>query len=296
MSVTLLSDVQDQVQKFWAPLFKDELLETAPLPALVNKEYEGVIKRGGDTAYVSMIRRPDAQRKTIGVDADSFSSTKLETERVGIVADQRITAAVELEDMVDIQSQIGAPEGQSKLRQVLVEASMIELNKYLYSLVSPSPSSPDHILSGSTTFDQAKLLEVRALASAAKWPSAGGWWLLLDPVYFNHILNAQTLVSSDFVGDDRPVVGGRVATTRFGFNILEDNSEGILQLSPTNAGQRCGLAFHPDFLYLVMGEPNFKLSDLHSNKRHGYLLSVDMWVGAKIGIEGALKHISIYNV
>jgi hypothetical protein len=47
-------------------------------------------------------------------------------------------------------------------------------------------------------------------------------------------------------------------------------------------------------MYLVMQEmPTFKLSDLHSNKQHGYLLSVRLIVGAKLGIDGDVKHITV---
>lgn len=294
MSATLVADVNEQAQKFWAPILKDELMETNVLPTLVNKDYQGELKQGGDTVYVSMINRPLAERKTIGAGADSFASEKLVTQRVGIIADQRITASFELEDLIDLQTQLGNPDGQSKIRQVLLEAMSIELNNYVYGLVAPSASAPDHILSGVSTFDATQLLAVRALASQAKWMRDGGWWTLLDPVYMNNILAAQTMTSSDYV-PDQAVVGGQVVNKRFGFNIVEDNSAGLLAQSPTAAGSKVGLSFHPDFLYLCMGQPQFKVSDLHPNHQHGYLISVDMWCGAKLGLEGNVKHILTYN-
>lgn len=290
MSMTLVTDLENQVQKFWAPLVQDQLKEDTLLPSLVNKEYEGVIKRGGDTAYVSMINRPTAERKTKGAGAESFNSQQLETSRVGIVADQRISAAFEIEDLVDLQSQLS--QDNPKMRQALFEALEINLNSYLYSLVAPSTSAPDHTLTSVTDFNATQLLAVRKLAAQAKWAKTPGWYCLLDPSYMTDVLNAQTLTSSDYV-PDAPVVGGQMARQRFGFNILEDNSAGLVALG--TSGADAGLAFHPDFMYLVMGEPQVKISDLHSQKKFGYLLSVDMWVGAKLGLEGSLKHISIIN-
>jgi len=38
-----------------------------------------------------------------------------------------------------------------------------------------------------------------------------------------------------------------------------------------------------------------KLSDLHSQKKFGVLMSVDIIFGAKLGIEGNKKHIKVYN-
>lgn len=294
MSATLVNEVSEQAQKFWAPVLKDELKEASIVASIVNKEYQGEIKRGGDTAYVSMIQRPSAERKTIGAGADTFSSQKMVTQRVGIVADQRITASFELEDLIDLQTQLGNPDGQSKIRQVLLESLQINLNDYLYSLVAPSTATPDHTLTGVTNFDATQLNIVRKLASQAKWMRQGGWYLLADPSYMSDMLNSSVLTSADFTGGaDRPVIGGQMAVNRFGFSILEDNSAGLAGLGTT--GEDCALAFHPDFLYLVMGDPQIKVSDLHSNKQHGYLVSVDMWCGAKLGIEGDVKHISIIN-
>lgn len=291
MSASELAAVQNQVQKFWAPMFMGELLETAPLPALVNKDYQGDLKRQGDTVRVSQINRPAAQIKD---QSDStFASSLMSTSYVDIVADKRITAAFELSDLIDIQSQLG--NEQSAIRQTLVESAMIELNKYLYGLVAPSTSSPDHSIASVSDFNAAQLLACRALAAQAKWRKEGGWWALLSPSYMNDVLTAATLTSQDYVGD-RPVVAGQVASQRFGFNILEDNSEGALLMSPAAAGTDVGLLFHPDFMHLVIQrEPTFQVSSLHSNKQHGYLVSVDMIVGAKLGVDGNLKHIKVYN-
>ena len=116
--------------------------------------------------------------------------------------------------------------------------------------------------------------------------------MLLDPAYYSDNLNAQTLTSSDFV-PDAPVVSGQIARQRYGFNILEDNSAGIGTLAASGTEDVC-LAFHPDFMLLVMQkEPTFKVSDLHSNKQFGFVISVDMVFGAKLGIDGAKKHITV---
>lgn len=299
MGATLVSDVSNQVQKFWSPLFKDELIESTLLASLVNKEYQGDIKREGDTVYVSQINRPTAQRKTVGSGHESFSTEKMSTSRVAIVADQVISAAYEFDDLVDLQSQIGAQD--SKIRKALLEAVEIELNNYLYSKVSPSTASPDHLIDGVTDFNASQLNSVRKLASQAKWAKEGGWWLLCDPQYQSDLLNAQTLTSMDYGANDAPVIGGQMANRRFGFNILEDNSAGLISAmqrldGTSTATEDAALAFHPDFMYMVMQEqPEFKVADLASNKQFGYLIVVKMVVGAVLGIDGANKHIVVYN-
>ena len=291
MATTQVADVSAQVQEFWSPIFQDELLESTLLPALVNKDYQGDIRQGGDTVKVSLIDRPTAERKTIGAGADTFNPAKMSTQQVEIIADQRITASFEFSDLVMLQSQIG--DQDSNIRKVLMEAIDIELNNYLYGLVAPSASAPDHTVTGVTDFNASQVNNLRKLASQAKWRK-DGWWLLADPSYMSDMLNDSTLSSIDFGAQDVPVIGGQMARQRFGFNILEDNSAGLLTLSASS--EDAALAFHPDFMGLVMQkEPNFKVSDLHANKQHGFVISVDMIVGAKLLNEGAVKHISVVD-
>lgn len=295
MTTTLISDVNNQIQTFWSPDFMDALKENTILPSLVNKAYQGQIKQQGDRVRVSQVNRPTAARKATGSGHETFSTTKLSTSYVDIVADQTISAAYEFDDLVELQSQIGAQD--SKIRQGLMEALEIEINKYLYSLVAPSTSAPDHSIAGVTDFNASALNTVRKLAAQARWKKDGGWWLLADPSYMTDLLNAATLTSSDYTGGEAPVIGGQMARQRFGFNILEDNSLGTyVKPSFVTGTEDIALAFHPDFLHLVMQqEPEYKVSDLHSNKQFGYVISVKLVLGAKLGISGDVKHVVTYN-
>lgn len=294
MAQTDLGQVQDQIQKFWAPMFMKELREQHLIGSLINKEYQGEIKKLGDTVRVSQINAPVGQLKTAGVDADSFDSQLLTTQYVDVKADKRAVAAFEFEDLVDLQSQIGAES--SAIREALLFAVMQQMNNYIYSQVAPSTSAPDHVINGVSDFNAAQLASCRLLAAQAKWMKQKGWWALLSPSYYSDILNAQTLISGDYVGAETPVINGQVVRERYGFSLLEDNSEGILQLSPADAGTDCALLFHPDFMHLVMQtQPTFKVSDLHSNKQFGYVISCDLVFGAKQGIDGNKKAIQVYN-
>jgi hypothetical protein len=296
MTTTFVADVANQVQKFWSPIFQSKMKEETILPSLVSKQYEGSIAQQGDTVYVSAVDRPTAVRKTVGTgDYDSYSSQKLSTTRVSVAADTIIEAGYVIENLAMLQSQIGAQD--SAIRQGLFEALEIELNNYLYSKVAPSTSSPDHSIASVTDFNATQLGSVRVLASQAKW-GQNQRWLLADPVYFQDLLNATTLTSGDYAANDAPVIGGKFVLQRFGFNIVEDNSAGLLAgVSASGvATQDCALAMIPDWLLFVMQQGvTFKLSDLHSQSKRGFLLTAEMLVGASLGIEGANKHIEIYN-
>ncbi len=107
-----------------------------------------------------------------------------------------------------------------------------------------------------------------------------------------NLLDDSTIVSSDFT-TDRPVVGGSMMVPRYGWNIVEEDSDA--QLDKLNGGaEGVGLAFHEDFLLLAMQtDPQFKVSDLHSNKQFGFVISVDFVVGSSLGVDGDLRHIVV---
>jgi hypothetical protein len=161
-----------------------------------------------------------------------------------------------------------------------------QINTYLYSLVNPSTSAPDHLVSGVTDLNAAQISALRVLAGQAKWPKNKPWYALLDPQYYADVMDDTTLSSSLYGATDAAMVAGQLTLQRFGFSMLEDNSRSA----------DYGLFFHPDFLHMVsQTEVQVKVSDLHSQKKFGYLLSVDLIFGAALGINGNVKHIKVYN-
>ena len=284
MTVSGLTEVTNQIQKYWSPMFTKQLRASLMLGALVDKKYEGAIARQGDTVRVSQVNAAAGQLLTIGTDADSFSSEAISTSYVDLVADKRAVASYTFQDLVQLQSQLGQdnPEVMESLKYGLAA----QINTYLYSLVSPSTSSPDHSIAGVTDFNASQLAAARVLAAQAKWPKDGQWYALLDPQYFGDLMNATTLVSSDYGAADAPTINGNIALKRFGFNIFEDDSRSA----------DYGLLFHPSFMHMVsQTEVQVKISDLHPLGQFGVKLSVDLVFGAKLGINGNVKHIKVYN-
>jgi hypothetical protein len=282
MTATNLNDVQYQIQKYWSPLFTKELREKLLLGSLVNKSYQGAIARQGDTVRVSQINAPTGQLLTVGVDADSFASEAVSSSYLDIKCDKRAVASYEFMDLVELQSQISRENSEvmASLRYALDK----QINDYLYSLVAPSTSAPDHDVGSVTDFNASQLGAVRVLAAQAKWSMEPGWYGLLSPQYYQDQLNATTLVSSDYGAADAPTVGGMFGLKRFGFNLIEDNSR----------NGDYGLFLHPDFMHMVMQqEAQIKISDMHAQKKFGIVMSVDIVFGAKLGINGAVKHIKV---
>lgn len=284
MATTNLADVADQIQKYWSPIFTKQLRENLLLGSFVDKTYDGQITAQGDTVYVSQVNAPTGQLLTVGTDADTFESEAVSTTRVAIQANKRAVASYEFQDLVSLQSQIS--QSNPAVMDSLNYAMNKKINDYLYSLVSPSTSSPDHSISGVTDFNASQLAACRLLAAQAKWPEDDKWVAFLDPQYYSDLMNASTMTSADYVGADLPVVGGKIRQKRFGFAIVEDNSRSA----------DYGLLAHPSFMHMVMQtSASVKISDLHSNKRFGLVMSVDIVFGAALGINSGSKHIKVYN-
>ena len=296
MTVTDTTAVANQIQTFWSDMFMQEFRETHLLPTLVNKEYEGQISsEGGNTVRVSQIVAATGENRTVGVDADSFSSEDLVTKYVDIIANKRAVASFKFNDLAWLQSQIGKKD--SEVRSALLHGVGAQINNYLYSLVVPSESAPDHLIPSITDMNATQLSAVRVLAGQAKWMRNKPWYGLLDPSFYGDVMDDTTLSSSDHT-DDKPMVGGQIAQPRYGFNLLEDNTDGLISHLPTGTAAAAdkSIFFHPDFLHLVMQtQPRFKVSDLHANEKFGFVISVDVVYGGKMGIDGDEKVIQVYN-
>lgn len=285
MANTDLDNVQSAIQTFWSPLFMDELRQTNLLFNLVNRDYTGDLREMGDTVKVNQINAPTGQRLTIdgaGV-GRTFTPEAMSLSSVSVTADQRLVASFDFHDLVAIQSMID-PLGSraAETRAAMVQAISNQLNTYLYSLVAPTTTIPSI-----TTMTAATVALARETAAIAKWNYAKPWYALLAPQYYSDLLVDTTFTSADFVNGDTPVISGQIGLRRYGFNIFEDNT----QTAGATAG---GLFFHPDFLYMVSQyEPRFKISDKHAQHEFAYVMSVDWVIGAKLGIQGAAKHIKV---
>jgi hypothetical protein len=290
MAITELADVNEQIKKYWSDLFMPELRESNPLLSLVDKTYDGEIRRQGDTVYVSQVVKATGETKTIGAAGDNeFTPEKLQTRRIGIQANRRFVASFEFEDLVELQSQITAE--RSEIRESLLDGMNTQINNYLYSLVAPVAAQA---LTGVATMSAATLKQIRVIAGKQKWFKTPAWYGLLSPDYYGDVMDEVKMTSTDFV-NEQPLIGGEIATRRYGFFLIEDNSDGLASLSPT-AGNPSAIFFHPAYCHMVTQmEARFKVSDLHSNNKFGYVISVDMIGGASLGIEGDKLHVSVVN-
>jgi len=280
-----LGDNASQVVKYWSQRATTQLREKLLMGGLVNKDYQGEIKAQGDTVKIYSVAAPTATVNTIGTsNSNVFAGSAISSTSVDLVVNEIATAAFEFSSENEMMSILNSKN--SECMSSLVFAVEKAINSHLYSVMVPSIASPDHTIGSVATFDAAAFLNVRLLASTAKWDTSKPWYALLDPLYYGHQLALTTNTSQDFVAD-RPVVSGLIGAPRYGFTMYEDNSQ-----APATAGQ--GYFFHPDAVNFAMASSlEVKMSDLHPTGKHGIMLSVSCIYGAALGIAGAKKCIKV---
>ena len=280
MALTTTVDVANEMEKYWGPLTFDQLVQDNALIGLVNTQYEGSIGNAGDTVYISVVSPFTASQQTIGVDADTFESQKIVTTRTSLVCDQVFSASIEVSDFAQLQS-IVKPGSDSRFRDLMTRAIADKMNSWLYSKVKAAND-----LSSKTSFTSAELRDARVFAGQKKWPKDGNWYGLLDPTYWGDCLVDSVLSSAEKV-NDMPISTNVQYRNLLGFRCAEENS-----LSADHA-----LFFHRDWLYLAIQQrPTFKVSDLHAQKKRGFLVSCDVVAGAvKNAYAGDDLHFKVVN-
>lgn len=282
MSATLVQELNEQTKKYWSPLSRDELKERSVAVNIFNREYEGEIKQGGDSVKINQWVLGEANQKTVGEGHESFETNKLDANQITLVADKVWTHAFEFDDLVKIQTQLENPE--SELRMGMEAAVARKINRYLFSLMNPSSSNPDHDVTGVSDFTYDELLNVRMLATQAHWGDEQQRYMFLDPSYHKDFLSDTTVASGDYGAEDRPAISGKIGLKRAGFNIFEDDSQGLLSLDSANSATAdVGLAVRPDALHLALGGFEYEISRLHSNKQFGFVMSLKVIGGAVRG-------------
>lgn len=273
-----IGDNASQVVKFWSARVTQELRAKTLLANLVSKKYSGEIGAQGDSVKIYSVAAPSATVNTVGTaNSNVFSGVPVSTSTVDLKIDQIATAAYEFSSENEMLSMLNS--SNPEVIQSLVYAVERAINSHIYSVMIPSVAAPDHTINLVTDFNNTQLLTGRLLASQAKWDRTQPWYGLLDPSYYNDQLAVQQNVSSDFV-PDMPVVGGVMATKRYGFTLFEDDS-----LATDTA-----YLFHPDAVNFVMADSlQVKISDLHPTGKHGVMLSVSCLYGAALGISGSSK-------
>lgn len=276
MGVNGVTELSNMIPEIWSPRIYAELRNSIAFANYFSREYEGEIRNVGDTVKVQQIVAPTAEILTD--DKQQFASSDMQINQISIVANKRASAAFEFTDLSQLQSL----DFQAEAQNALVYAIRKKMEQDLISALVPSASNPDHQIgpAAASALAAVDLASMRTLLSAALVPVENRA-LFLAPSYYGDLMTSTQIMSRDFTAGNSSQAG--VIDSFMGFRIMEHN------LLDADVGFAC----HPSALLLVMQQDiRVKVSDLHSQKKYGYLISADMVYGYTLADNKRLVKIS----
>lgn len=252
------------IPQIWSPLIYQELRHKVAYLNLFSRDYEGEIKEKGDTVKINTIIAP--QGEILTNDKDSFNPEELENSQIELKADRRAVASFEITDMAKLQSL----EFQQEAINALVYSIQLQMEKDIQSIMAANPLNEINALIGAD-FDVKDVIALRTKLRNQLVPADENLYLALSPEFYGSLMSKNMVVGSDF-GSVNDLMAGDVKKLA-GFKVFEHDLE---------LGQKAR-AFHTTAILLAMQTSvNVKISDLHAQKKFGYLVSADIVYGRKL--------------
>jgi len=270
------ADIQQQVRKAWSPSLEAALMQKTPLRTigLYNNSRQGEVPVGGDSVKISQVidEGEEADLRTIGVDADSFTSRKLKTRNVNLTIDKVVQDAVEWDKYVDIQTILNpSAEAIDKISNTIAR----RIESFIRSFIAP-----DTAYTGVAALDIAELLKGRTQASKDFWPDGQRRWLVVDPDYYEDILGEEKYINLDYGAGENTVSQGLIAKEVSGWTVVEDNSQ----------KSRYALGLNGNWLFYAEAQMDVNYYNLLSQKQKVQGVMVDMPLGAVLSNNGSKLH------
>lgn len=248
----------------WSSNYTDNLRSSHPLTASVARTYENEVQVG-DTVRIPTWADGTAAFVVDGQAVDA-QSTAQSTQ--SLVVDKIIAYDEIVTQLADLQSF----EYMNMLRDRGTAAMLDKVDTYLYTLISPSTSAPDHVIdfdSGSTMvgadiLEGKDLLDIQNVSSTERK-------LICGTAQYNDMLTLDPFVRSSYGNSATGSSQGVISEPAYGFDIS----------SSTNAGAAAYL-FHPSFMQMAIQKNlEVKVDDLSSQGIRGHRVSMTLIMGAK---------------
>ena len=252
------------VPEIWSAKFYEVLLAKLPFIDSVSKDYEGEIKKLGDTVNISSIPEfSDATELPEGAKADADAVT---ITSQALVINKRTFKDYKVTDQAQLQS----IEFMDGLRDKAIYAIQKRMQAVIIAAISPSASAPDHAIAydSGTTLALADVLEAKELLDDADVPESDRFGVL-GSAASNDLFNITGFVSRDFIPAGSPLTSGAIQTPIAGF----------MPKMTTEVGTVSYFA-HPSFLTMaVQKDLSPKVYDLGVNGERAARVNCDVLWG-----------------
>ena len=265
MGVNGVSENAAIIPEIWSATWYDELRANLPIANFFDKTPEHISElRFGDILHMSQFAK--ATGETLTDDKQNFTTEEATITDKTITINKRAHAGFEFTDLAQLQSKSFEAAAQSALMYSIAK----QVEDAVTAAIVPSTSSPDHVIETASAgvLAAADVLNMRNLLSTQSVPNSERA-LFLAPSFYGDILGASTFISNDTVNK------GAVASGEFGFPLYGFNT-----VEAQNLAADTGYGCHRSAIYLIMQQGlRLKVSDQHSNKKYGYIMTADLVFG-----------------
>lgn len=262
MAVSGKTELVNLIPTVWSTTFFEQLKTNLILGSLFSREYEGEIAKKGDTVKVNQIVSPDAE--TLAGDESTFTPGLIVVNQFELKADKQTIVSAEITDLAQLQSE----SFMEDLKKEMMYKLMLKIEQDIIALCVAEFTAVNVAVDGA--FSAADFGKARTTLSLAKVPKTDRY-ALLDPNFYGSALQQNSIISSDFA-EGKAFVDQEIGKV-LGMKVAEHDAL---------AAHRA-LVVHKSAVQLVMQKGvNFKISDMHSSYKLGYLISCDVVWGQKV--------------
>ncbi len=261
------SELAGVVPELWGPYFPTKL-NALPFQSVVARDYQGVANALGDTVHVPTWPKfsPAAVTDEDGiVDADAVSVTN-----VDILINKQLTKDFNITNYAKFQS----IEQGNHLRELAFFSILEKMEELIIAEISPSSSSPDHVIDYATpgTVALADFIAAKQLLDLQDVPDMGQRQAIGSPIVANRILAITNFISRDYIPAGSPMSTGSVATPLLGFQFKYT----------TKLADDDMYLFDPVFLQMVVQQnPTPAVYDMRVLGRPAMKIALTMLAGVK---------------
>ncbi len=252
------------VPEVWSAQFQENLRNAVVFNGMIRTDYEGEIKRLGDTVRIPTMEDVIAQDLLEGQKADTVAPG---TGNIPLVINKRTVVDFEITDEAELQS---IPH-MAQLQERAFSAIQLRMQAIMIAEIAPSVAGPDHVIpyDNASTLADADLLEMLDLEKTANWPETGRH-IVTGGLQYNDLLNIEKLYRS-LEGGNVDIASGKITKPIYGHDVQW-----------TNAAGSTTFAFHDTFMQAaVQKQLTMKLFDQGGQGSRSFRLNFDILWGVK---------------
>lgn len=254
------------IPKYWSTTWFDVLLQSIVFTESISRDYEGEIRKLGDTINVTQFPEFDDAQEF--AENEALVADAITPSQIQLIVNKRVGKDFIITDTASIQGL----EANLKLRDMAFYAIMKRMQKIIIDTVVPSSSAPDHSIAydSGTTLALADFLEAKELLDTADVPDSNRI-SIHGAAQWNDFFNITGFTSRDYHPNSNMFESGSLPTSVMGF---------VPKM--TNAAGNTTYMFHRSFMQMAVQKvPVPKVYDLGVKGVRALRVNMDVLFGLK---------------